>query len=104
MRTQEEISAMYNKYMDRAKQLEIAKQNRMRKLAKLAHIDSGNCMFIHLHNCTVGNKWATVDYFYIHQMKLIDATLFDGYNLVRKWESRVYNEWRNSPEQIARFS
>ena len=93
---QKQISEMYNHYMNRAKSLEIAKQNRMRKLAKLAHIDSGDCMFIHLHNCTVGNKWPNVDYFYIHQMKLIDATLFDGYRLVRAWESRKFNEWRKA--------
>jgi len=92
MRTIEEISALYNAYMDRAEALRYAKVERMRKLAKLAHIDSGSNMFMHLHNCSFGKKWIGVDYHYIHQMKLIEQDIFKAHGLVRAWENRQYNE------------
>lgn len=62
---------------------------RLRRLARQAGIDTGDCMLIHLHNCQASNRWSGVDYTIICEMqRIVDTKLFRANKLLCQWESR----------------
>ena len=90
--------AMHDSLMAREKAYRVRLDARLRVLARKAGIDSGDCMYTHLHNCQVPSTngqrkmWANVDYTVIHQMQALCDKMWAMNALIDKWSAWAWRE------------
>lgn len=96
--TSEEYTVIAQSLKARALAYRVSLDARLRKMAKQAHINDGDYMYLHMHNAWVGHEthpWKNVDYAILYQMRQAEAHMWDADRIVRTyldklWKREVY--------------